>query len=207
MKFRTTLILLIIVVALGAYLLLVERKAPSSGEGGTAPAPTSLAEILSYPLGDVRGLSLLRPDTGQRTEIVRQDDGKWHLAVPVESEADQGRVIRLVESLSSLHPKRVLTGTIGALADYDLDPPAMQVEIEMKDSSVQTVNLGAKNPSGSGYYGQVMGDESLYLLPLSIGVDVDRYLNEPPLKPTPTPEVVRTSSLRIPGPPTATPSQ
>ena len=207
MKFRDTVILLIIVVALGAYLLLVERKAPSSGEGGTAPAPTMLAEILSYPLGDVRGLSLFRPDTGQRTEIVRQDDGKWHLALPIESEADQGKVIRLVESLSSLRPKRVLTGTIEQLTDYDLDPPAMQVKIEMKDGSTHTLNLGAKNPSRSGYYAQVMGDGTLYLLPLSVGADVDRYLNEPPIKPTPTLEATRSSPPGVPVPPTAPSNQ
>lgn len=203
MRFRNTLILLAILIALAAYVVLVEREAPSSEDREATPPATPLPEVLSYQATDARTLRLSRPTTGQRTTLEYADDGQWHITEPVTEEADQDKVIRLIESLSALRPRRVLTGTVGEPGQYDLDPPVMLVEIEMKDGAAHVLKLGGKNPSRSGYYGQVSGDERIYLMPSHIGTDVERYLNEPPVKPTPTVEANATSPPALP-PPTAT---
>ena len=203
MKFRNTLILLGILAILGGYVFFIERKSPAGSEG--TPTPTTLPSLFSFQTSDIRQLLLERPQEGKQTEIAYQDDGKWHILSPVTKEADQGKVIRFLDSLSSLRPRRILTGTVGQPADYDLAPPSMTVRITLKDGSTHTLKIGSKNPAKSGYYGQIEGDRHIYLLPFYIGADVERYLNNPPVKPTPTPEPTGTTPPRVPPPPTSTP--
>jgi hypothetical protein len=116
----------------------------------------------------------------------------------VQDEADQEQVMRFVESLSQLRPSRALIETTGQPADYDLDPPDIQVDVTMQDGAVHTLRLGAMNPSQSGYYGQVASDATIYLMPFSVGADAERMLNTPPIKPTPTPEAQATQPPLIP---------
>jgi len=198
MKFRDTLILLAILAALAAYVLLVERKQPSPEDGASSELATALPQILSCDTEDVRMLRLVRPSTGQHTDLAYKDDGLWYISAPIEEEADQSKVVSLAASLANLCPQRVLTATVGQPADYDLDPPAMQVTIETRDGLVSTLSLGAPNPSRSGYYGQLSGDDRIYLLPFHLGVDVERYLNQPPVKPTPVPTSAATKPPTIP---------
>jgi len=200
-NFRNTLILLALLAALAAYVLLVETKQPPpSNENAPTERPTPLPQILTLQPGEVRALRLARPATEERTELVFRDDGLWYITAPIQEEANQSSVISLVASLSNLRPTRVLTATVGQPSDYELDPPVMLVEIEMVDGAIHTLNLGVPNASRSGYYGQVAGDGRIHLLPFHIGVDVERFLNEPPVKPTPVPTLEGTIPPRIPLP-------
>jgi hypothetical protein len=201
-KFRNTLILLAVLVALGAYVLLVEvkRTAPQEAQVAGGAAATPLPVVTGFSTGDVRAIRLARPSQDQRTEFAFREDGKWYLTAPVQEEANQTEVVRLIEALATLRPDRAFSETVTQAADYELDPPAITVEVELQDKTVHTLKLGAQNPSQSGYYGQVSGSTRIYLFPYYVGSDIDNYLKEPPLKPTPTVPV--TEPPAIPPPPT-----
>jgi len=205
MKFRNTLILLLVLAALGAYVLLVERKRPSPDAEAT-PSPTPSTPILSYNVADVLALRLSSPDQNQRTELAYEGDGRWYITVPVREEADQEEVSRIIGELAELRPQRVLTESLGSLADYDLDPPVILAEIELKDNITRTLKVGAQDAVGSGYYAQVAGDERIYLIPYYIGGDLERALSQPPIKPTPEPSPAQEEGDTPPSP-TATPGQ
>jgi hypothetical protein len=202
MKFRNTLILLAALVALGAYVLLVEvkRPAPQDAQAAVGAVSTPLPVVIQFNAGEVRAIRLARSSQNQRTEFALREDGKWYLTAPVQDEANQTEVVRLVEGLATLRPDRVFSETVTQAADYELDPPAITVEVEMQDKTLHTIKIGAMNPSQSGYYGQVSGSARIYLFPAYIGGDIDSYLTQPPLKPTPT--VPATEPPAIPPPPT-----
>ena len=204
MKFRNTLILVAVAILLGGYVLFVERKTTPVDEQ-SATIPTPVAAALTFDSGNARNVAIVRASQGQRTELAYGGDGLWRLIAPVQDEADQEQVIRFVEALSQLRPSRALTETTSQPADYDLDPPDIQVDVIMQDGAIHTLRLGAMNPSQSGYYGQVAGDATIYLMPFSVGADAERMLNTPPVKPTPTPEAQATQPPLIPPPPTAQP--
>jgi hypothetical protein len=187
MRFRNTLILVAVVLALGAYVVFVELRAPSSQDKSATVAPTPLPPLESFAAGDARTIRLSRPGQAQRTELTRKDDGQWYVTVPVQEEANQEEVTRLAEDLATLQPQRVLTDTTGPLSDYELDPPASLVEVELASNITVTLKIGAQDAVGSGYYGQVSGDERIYLLPSYTASEVDRFLTTPPVKPTPEP--------------------
>ena len=187
MRFRGTLILLVVLAALGAYVLLVERRAPIGEAETVTPMPTLQPPLLTFASADARAVRIESLGDERRTEFAYRDSGLWHIIYPVEEEADQGQVVRLVEELADLRPRRALTGTTAPLADYGLEPPAMRVEVELADGSWHAILLGARNADRSAYYARVDGQPTVYLVPSTLGTDAERYLNIPPVKPTPTP--------------------
>ncbi|HHX43753.1 MAG TPA: DUF4340 domain-containing protein [Chloroflexi bacterium] len=189
MRFRGTLVLLAILIALAAYVLLVERNAPSAAVDGATPAPTTLPPLLRFAPADARLVRIESLFDGRYTEFVYRDDGLWHISAPVEGEADQGKVVLLLEDLADLTPRRALTETVASLSDYGLDPPAMRVVVELEDGSSPAVLLGTRNVGGSGFYAQAEGEPTVYVISLALGTNVERYLDEPPVRPTPTPTV------------------
>jgi hypothetical protein len=186
MRFRGTLVLLVVLAALGAYVLLVERHTPVGEVEAATPVPTSQPPLLAFASADARVVRITGTNDGRRTEFAYRDSGLWHITHPVVQEADQGQVVRLVEELADLRPRRALTETTAPLADYGLDPPAMRLEVEVADGSRHAVLLGARNADGSGFYAQVDGQPTVYLVPSTLGTDAERYLDAPPAKPTPT---------------------
>jgi len=204
MKFRNTLILLVIMGLLLGYVLLVERKADPPPEADASPVPTLLPHVLTFDSAAAREVHLARPERDQLTSLVYGAGGLWTLTQPVVDEADQLKVTRLVESLSQLRPQRALTGTVGALADYDLDPPLITADVILEGGKRHTLSLGGQNAAKSAYYCLVSGDDTLYMVASYIGADIERLLNTPPVKPTPTPEAQSTLPPRMPPPPTPT---
>ncbi|MBC7236664.1 MAG: DUF4340 domain-containing protein [Chloroflexi bacterium] len=201
MKFRNTLILMVIAVALTAFVFLVERKNPAPAEPGSTPTPTPLAEILALPPNQVERIELARPSAEQRTELVRQADDTWRLVAPVEDVAREDSVARFLDGYAALRPRRVLTGNV-SLAEYGLEPPDMTVKFTLRDGTTHEILFGELNADRSARYTLLPTEpERVYLLPSYIAADVERFLNAPPVQPTPTP----TESSTIPAP-TATPA-
>ncbi len=206
MKFRHTLILLGILAALILFIVLVERRSTPTAEEGATPTPTPLAQLFAFAAGDVRAVRIQRPGQEQRTELIYGDDGLWRLVAPVVEEADQEEVYYLLDTLATLRPRRLITEATDALADYELDPPRIQVEIALQDGSAQALLVGAATASQSAYYAQVRGDGRVYLIPYYVGTQIEGLLTKPPIKPTPTPTGTPASPASPPLIPSATPS-
>jgi hypothetical protein len=202
MKFRNTLILVAIAAALLVFVLLVERKQPTTEERQATPLPTELPVILYFETDEVQKLQLARPESGQRTELVRGADGQWQLTAPLIETADQEEVDYTLESLAFLQPSREITGTL-SLADYGLEPAVITATVELADGTIHTVRLGEMNPAQSGYYAQVDDQPSVFLVPAYTGSQLGRLLDAPPVQPTPTAAETPTNGVILA--PTATP--
>ncbi|NLG29287.1 MAG: DUF4340 domain-containing protein [Chloroflexi bacterium] len=185
MRFRTTYILLAILVALAAFVFLWERKQPAPETAEATPLPTSVPPITVFDSTAVRSLRITRRDTGELAELAYRDSGLWHLTAPVVELADQQRVSSLVQTLSAITPSRLLP-TGADPADYDLDPGLLLVETELQDGSRRTLRFGAQTPSSNGYYFQVDGDTSIYIVSYYLRDELTQVLSDPPIAPTPT---------------------
>ncbi len=201
MRFRNTLALLVVLLGLGSYVLFVERKKPSPQEAGATPTATVRPRLFDFNATDARAVSLQLGEGDKRTRLEYRDDGNWYLVDPLDDEADQSRVTRFVELVAALKPLRELAGA-NDFREYGLDPPSMQVTVKLADGTARELHVGDKSPSQTGYYGRVYGRDVIYLLPTSIGADVERYLNEPPVKPTAIPAPTGALPPVIPPPPT-----
>jgi hypothetical protein len=188
MRFRTTLILLVILIALGVFVLFYERKLPAPGVTESTPWPTSLPPIAAFSPADARLVRLTRIASGEKVIFEKRADEQWYLTASLSELADQDEVSWFVSSLAQISPSRVIEEA-GAASDYDLEPGMLRVEIELADGTEYTITLGAQTPSGSGYYGQVSGDASVYVLSYTLYSDAVGLLDTPPVAPTPMPTV------------------
>lgn len=197
-RYRTSLILLVILAALAGVVYFLQLRS------GSSSSPEEEAkQILKVQEKDVTALSVTSGD--KRVEIARQDD-KWVLKEPSGKEADQARIDVMVSRVADLRASRVVVDKADNLATYGLDKPSVTLRIVTKDQTYEVL-LGQQNPDKSGYYARLGQGDKVYLISSYLVEDVKRLAEEPPIaKPTPTPEPTLPVPTPLPSPtPTATP--
>jgi len=205
MRFRTTLVLLVVLAALGSYVFLVETKKPAPEDSTATLLPTSLPQLFETTLAlQVDHLLVQMPASGQQTELARDKQGTWWLVAPTSEEADADRVDRVVQSLLSARPSRSLPPDAKP-EDYGLQPPQIKVTMVCDNGDELVLLLGEANPGNTGIYGLGGNGQSVVLLPYYLKSDAEGLILTLPVKPTPTPELSTTVPPRIPEAPTEAP--
>jgi len=188
MRFRTTLVLVLAFIALGAYVGLVElNKKPEQ-----SPADKALW-ILTLGKDDVTELEVA---DGEKSIFFARQGDKWYVGGIGGSEADEGRVNSVVASLVDLRSSRIITEAEG-LATYGLESPKARVRLGLTGGKSETLLIGDKTPQGSAYYIQRQGSPTIYTAWASLFDDLKGFVATPPYKPTPTPQP---SPLETPAP-------
>ncbi len=182
MKWRNTLILIVVCAVLGGYVYFFEMKK----EPETTTETTTALTIFDVADGDIIQLAV-QSEEG-RTRVTRSEDGEsWQMEEPTQEEADKGRLDSLALRIASLKASRALTDTAEALADYGLASPQITATIKLKSEEETSLFIGDQTPNKSSYYLQKEGDQTVYIVVSSLGNDLKRLITEPPEKPTPTP--------------------
>ncbi len=181
MKGRTTLILLGVLLALGAYVYFGEVRRPSAAPAGT-PTP---APLWSITLDQVLGLTVRGGE--QETRVGRAAGGEWALEAPSAEPADADRVTQVLDRLLALAPEQTFGESDGSLADYGLDSPSLDVTMRLADGTAKVLHVGKANPMQTSYYAQVEGSTAVQLIPDTVVIGLQELLEQPPVRPTPTP--------------------
>ncbi len=185
MRFRHTLILVAIALALGGIALILDRQEqPEPPDSRFVPTP--MPELLRIHEDAITEVILERTATGQRTHLVRRTDGDWYLLEPdvgpdAAKDVDVFQVLNFIDTLAVLRPRRVLTGTLD-LAEYGLAPAALEVTLHEEGGSTHQMRLGEMNADFSAHY-VLLDDEAepIYLVPSYVGVEIERLLDTPPV--------------------------
>jgi hypothetical protein len=178
MKFRTTFFLLIVLAALGGYVLWSGRqKSDANATTGAAAIPVLQLDPAGIRAVEVRG-------EGKEVRVERAANG-WQVTAPKPGPADAFRVTEVISGLAKLSATHTITPTGQNLAPYGLDKPAYEVRLE--GSPPETLRLGAKNPDGSATYVQRAAAPTIYLAKDSLIDTIERWVSDPPAQPTPAP--------------------
>jgi len=154
MKFRSTLLLALLVAGLGGWLWWVERpKVERETEKKTL--------LAAFDKGRVAALELDLPEASIR---LRRKDGAWRLEAPIEAAADPGAVRALLDAIATAESRKIVAEKADAPATYGLDRPVAQVTVVFDDGTrLPTVRVGKTTPVGYGAYARV-GDDPAVLL-------------------------------------------
>lgn len=170
MKWKTTVVLLVVTIAVGAYVSLYELKQP------TPQRREELAnQVVQIPAEDVTALAVELPKG--KVALARQD-GLWRLASPLQARADESLIRRALSELDPLTAERVLEGTPQkplALAEFGLAPPRGTITVTMKDGKTTTVWLGEPTPVESNRYAALPGSPKIFI----VSHDLFDELNQP----------------------------
>ncbi len=196
MKFRNTILALIVLAAVAGYVYFVELS-PSA-----TPTPTAVPELKMLDLNadDVTSIQVSNPLS--RT-VARRDQAIWQMDEPTKEEADTARLNNLVTQFAKLKATRALTETPTNLAPFGLVTGTLTMTLQLKDNRSEVVRFGNATLGTTAYYAQHISDAKVYLVSPSIYGDIQRLLSTPPQKPTPTPTPLPTNT---PGPTTPAPT-
>jgi hypothetical protein len=163
---RSFLILLVLGVALGAYIYFVERHRSA----GDAPEPTPKV-FEDIEASQIEELLVV---ANQRTRL-RKSDGRWQIVEPMTVEADEGEASSLASSLATLDQLEVVDESPSSLAEFGLDPPRGEVGFRTEGSTeLRRLLLGSRAPTGTGMYAKLPDDPRLLLIPAYVETTFSR---------------------------------
>ncbi len=183
MKPRNTLILLVVLVALGAYVYFFQLRSPEQPDSSQTPtiinvAPDSLVKL------DVKF------ETGT-VSLARGADLKWTLQNPAKPETDQNRVSGIVSALAPLKAERKIADNSNDLSTYGLQQPRLEAVLGLKGNATETLSIGDQTPSQDAYYALSKSTPGIYTVRSSLVDDLKQLILDPPV-PQPTPRPIPT---------------
>jgi hypothetical protein len=147
--------LLVILVALGAYLYFVE----STRDPAAADAkPKVFASLEADAIGEIT----VRSGAGERTTLKKEDAG-WQVVAPMTAPADSAAVSGITSNLSTLEEQRLIEENASNLGEFGLDKPKVEVTFKAGGQE-RTLQIGNKTPPGTDVYAKLGDQNRVFLL-------------------------------------------
>lgn len=163
MKFKTTILLMAVFVALLAFVLFYESKTQGKKE--------TEDKLVDLPSADVQKMSLKNEDG--TLAFQRDDKGDWLITQPLEAKGDSYEVNRLAEDFSSLRIERVVEPTGGDPSKYEI--PKKELTLWYKDRADPVkLLIGMENPLDKALFAKKDGDERIVLIPSHLKSTLDK---------------------------------
>lgn len=169
MKFRTTIILLLIVLGLGAYLWYVDRGRPSTAER-TRVAKRLLKELDPERVTDLHVRVAGTNAAGARTVTafhLQRDLTGWRVLKPLNFPANDIAIRRILDIARGVDQEAVIRGTNYAALDRaaaGLDEPDIVATFVMPTTSF-TMRVGQEVPGLWAHYVEIEGEPAAYFVP------------------------------------------
>lgn len=192
MRRSTVIILILFLVAIGAYYYLQNRpQTEEPADDITTQEPTN---EISYLFDATDGLPTsirIEAKTGGTVEVSRDTENVWKLIQPDEAAADQGMAEAAASQVTTIRIQ-------DRLSDIDLDilgleAPEYVLFVKFTSGVERKVDIGVITPSGSGYY--VRNEDGEILIASKDALDaLLNMLTTPPYLETPTPSPTATET-------------
>ena len=163
---RSTLILLLLAAALGAYIWFVEMKRdPSDDE------PKSEKVFAELEADQISALTV-HASNGDTTTL-KKDGAGWKIESPVQVPADVTEVSGVTSNLSTLDITRVIDEKPESLEPFGLDKPRLRLTFTAKGAA-RTLLLGAKTATGGDTYAKLEDATRVFTVPSWLEQSLDR---------------------------------
>lgn len=168
MRLGRLIALAVVVVALAAYILLVERHAPTTDEKQEQRDKV-------FPTLKQEQVTAMTVEGPAGRFVLAKEAGEWRLTEPIADAADEGAVSSVLSSLVNLRAERTLPAGEVNLADYGLAPPPLVVTLLDDKGGSFVLKLGAELPLGNTRAALTSGERVL-LVSKWVGSDLERDL-------------------------------
>jgi hypothetical protein len=169
MRWQTTAVLAVILIALGVFYYVYEVRLGPERE----KTEGRKGRVFTAEPADVTEVELKRPDSV--VKLKREGDG-WQILEPVQARGDRGPIDETVTSVVTARMDREIEAAPAALGDFGLDKPAAEITLRLKDGKQLGLILGAKSPTGVWVYAREAGKPSVFVVGDSVLRDTTRPL-------------------------------
>lgn len=184
MNRNTTIILLVIFIALAGYVYFVQPRTAGTATPSGTPSATP-APVFDFLTDNVTKFQVTDLQKKETVDVTRQGADNWHMDQPKDSATDPLRVADALGSIAHLEATRVLTKTTD-LSAYGLVTMTIEARVTMSDTTQYVLQIGDPTLDKSDYYALKGGDKTVYLIASSTVDTLRNYLDQPPYPPTPT---------------------
>jgi hypothetical protein len=183
----TWILLLILALLIGFAWLFQHYQADKADNAATATPTVTLNDVFTLDSTQVKDIKIA-DSSGNSFEVYRDSaSNQWAITdVPVDN-ADSFQIDSISGQLFALQALDTLTDT-PPLDSIGLVTPAYTITITTSDGAQLITYVGSQTPIGSGYYFRV-DSGPVVIVDKVVMDDVINLLSNPPLLPTPTPEV------------------
>lgn len=185
MRPRTLAILLGVVLALGLFIFLYERKLPSTEERAEQAkrlVPMKKEEILALTLESTQGTVTLEREEPAKAPKKGGDEkakkaeletaaAEWRLTGPLKARADSFAVDRFLDTLTSVEKTRTLTD-VDAKA-IGLEPARATVRLKTKEGE-RVLLFGVEVPTGGALIAGFRGEKEAFVVADSILTEISK---------------------------------
>jgi hypothetical protein len=172
MRFKGTLILLIVVLALGAFIYFYEIK------GGAQREKAKESENKVWGIDEKNIQQMDFSSGGQLVTAVRKSDTEWVLTAPKTLDADSDELERLARSAATLQRESVVEENATELARFGLSPAQSSVKVKTKDGKIFAVDFGNNNPTGSSVYASIPGKPVVFFVSSSAATSFNKKVDD-----------------------------
>jgi hypothetical protein len=169
MSLFKSLLMVVILLALGAYIYFVEL--PRDQE------ETAKKKLFTFDKTAVTEVQLTYPD--RDLHLKKDEAGKWRITQPVDTEADETTVTNLVNAIADAEIGRILDEPVQDPALYGLNAPLVKLQVTLKDGKpLPQVSIGKDTPVGYSVYLQREGETKLLLTPQAFRLGMTKEVKD-----------------------------
>ena len=167
MRLRTTILLILVLAGLGAYVYFVEYpKAEQEAKKKT---------LFELKADDATQLTL---DYGDHKIVLKKTGNDWRLTEPLDAPADATTVKNLISAIADCEVKRDLKDASSDLSLYGLDKPFVTVTVKVGDKDLPAFMVGKNTPVGFSTYVQRADDKKIQLTGSAFRSGVDKKVKD-----------------------------
>jgi hypothetical protein len=168
---RNLIILVVVVVALSAFIFFVERHQPTTTER-LEKIDRVFTEL------DQDAVDTIELRTGRGSLRLERTDGEWRLVEPLSYPADAAAVRTLLQAIASLESDRALPLDDVDPADHGLDSPQLSVALVDETGTRFELAVGAETPLGSKRAVRRGQDDEILICPDTFTSSIDREVDQ-----------------------------
>jgi hypothetical protein len=182
MRRSTIIILLLAVIAVGAYYFLNNRQEAEPVDVLITPEPASEIAFLFDAADGVPSSIRIESKAGEVVEVARNAENLWTVTAPSEASADQGLTEAAASQVTAM---RILDKIENVdLEVLGLESPEYSILVRFTSGVERKAEVGVITPSESGYYVRTEQGEIVIVSRDALDTLVGMLTN-PPYAPTP----------------------
>jgi hypothetical protein len=156
---RSTIVLLVVLVGLGAYIYFVTWKRPENAD--TGKKNEKVFGVQSDKIEEVK-VALINGET----TTVKKEGGAWKVTEPIQAGADESELSGITNALANADINRVVEEKPTNLNEYGLSSPRIEVDFKASgDKDYRKLFVGEKTPTGSDLFARRNDESRVFLIP------------------------------------------
>jgi len=156
MKWRQSLIYLLILLSVGGYFYYFEVVKKEEKQ----TAEKEARKVFRAQADSIKALEIISKD---KKAVKLKNEAQWKILEPVQADTDKGALEGFLHALSNLELEKEIAAAPQDLKPYGLQEPVLKIRFET-GGQWQELILGDKNPIGGGYYARTADKPNVILI-------------------------------------------